>query len=372
MGQISGINASSITSIAGVAVANISYVGPVSAAALGLGGGSIAPGNFPYSFVPGSETITGATFSKASDIEQPSDYKILGAQRGFAYDTNPTFQLSNISSKFYNIGGEGVQSYVISQWVRVNNFPSHDNKFGSSARKKRTALARYDFKTSSDTNLSTGYIEFGAVAPYYTNGVDFKKKYKFSYNPFSFGVCISNYKHPITLYTDYQFELGTWYMLSVEIQFEGGIINEPSIAKNVKMWVNGTNVNTALFLGKPWSTKVKNNTNRNKGNSGGARLGNIFANIPGFKDYYLNSIYNQSQWNLTFKSFVNIFEMNHASFSPVTKYEPDYNNGTNQPVVNSNIVNKNSYVDFGELNIYDVFTGNSVEEMYGVTFGHYT
>jgi len=39
MGQISGVNASSITSIAGVAVANISYVGPTSAATLGLGGG---------------------------------------------------------------------------------------------------------------------------------------------------------------------------------------------------------------------------------------------------------------------------------------------------------------------------------------------
>ena len=39
MGQISGVNAASITSIAGVAVANISYVGPVSAATLGLGGG---------------------------------------------------------------------------------------------------------------------------------------------------------------------------------------------------------------------------------------------------------------------------------------------------------------------------------------------
>ena len=39
MGQISGINAQSITSIAGVQVASISYVGPVSAAALGLGGG---------------------------------------------------------------------------------------------------------------------------------------------------------------------------------------------------------------------------------------------------------------------------------------------------------------------------------------------
>jgi hypothetical protein len=39
MGQISGVDAALITSIAGVAVANISYVGPTSAAAIGLGGG---------------------------------------------------------------------------------------------------------------------------------------------------------------------------------------------------------------------------------------------------------------------------------------------------------------------------------------------
>jgi hypothetical protein len=39
MGQISGINAQSITYIAGVPVASISYVGPISAATLGLGGG---------------------------------------------------------------------------------------------------------------------------------------------------------------------------------------------------------------------------------------------------------------------------------------------------------------------------------------------
>lgn len=48
MGQISGVNASSITSIAGVAVANISYVGPVSAATLGLGGGGKTFGDNPF------------------------------------------------------------------------------------------------------------------------------------------------------------------------------------------------------------------------------------------------------------------------------------------------------------------------------------
>jgi hypothetical protein len=41
MGQISGVNAQSITYIAGVPVASISYVGPISAATLGLGGGGL-------------------------------------------------------------------------------------------------------------------------------------------------------------------------------------------------------------------------------------------------------------------------------------------------------------------------------------------
>jgi len=39
MGQISGVDAALITNIAGVTVANISYVGPTSAASIGLGGG---------------------------------------------------------------------------------------------------------------------------------------------------------------------------------------------------------------------------------------------------------------------------------------------------------------------------------------------
>ena len=39
MGQISGVDAALITSIAGVAATSISYVGPISAATLGLGGG---------------------------------------------------------------------------------------------------------------------------------------------------------------------------------------------------------------------------------------------------------------------------------------------------------------------------------------------
>ena len=51
MGQISGVNASSITNIAGIAVANISYVGPTSAATLGLGGGG--GGGTPKSFSTG-------------------------------------------------------------------------------------------------------------------------------------------------------------------------------------------------------------------------------------------------------------------------------------------------------------------------------
>lgn len=373
MGQISGIQASLITNIAGIQAANISSIGPVSAATLGLGGGSVAPGNFPYSFIPGSDTVSGAVFSKASDVSNPSGYKILGPERFEDSDGNSTFELSNISSKFYNLDAENLQSFTISQWVRVNNFPKRSRN-GGFIRKKRTSLARYDFKSTTTEGLSQGYIEFGATAPYYTNGVDFSKKYQYTYEPFSFGVCISNGKHPITLYTDYKFQLGTWYMLTVQVTLSApGDFTNPTAAKSVKLWINNQVENTALFLGKPWSTKVKSkyyNDNRNRGNSGGSRLGNIFANIPEFKDYYLNSIYNQPQWSLTFKSFVNIFEMNHASFSPVKRFNTS-NTGNVQPTYNSSMVNRNSYVDFGELNIYDSLNGFNTQELYGATFNHY-
>jgi hypothetical protein len=374
MGQISGVNTQSITNIAGIPVANISYVGPVSSAALGLGGGGISPANFPYKFTPGA-TVTGATFTKAEDVSNPASYKILGANRGDdSFSKNPTFELSNITNKIYNLSLEEATStsYTISQWVKINNFPKRSRN-GVYIRKKRTALSKYDFKTSSIGGLSDGYIEFGAMAPYYTNGVNFEKKYQYQFAPLSFGVCISNYKHPVTLYTDYRFQLETWYMLTVEI-FINGTPDSNELTKNVKLYVNGEVQNTAIFFGKPWSLKVKSksyNKNRNHGNSGGARLGNIFANIPEFKDYYLNSIYNQPEWDLIFKSFVNILEMNHASFSPVTLYEPGNNNGIITPTFKSGVTSSNSSVDFGELNIYNSYNGSNVSEMYNATFSYY-
>jgi hypothetical protein len=61
MGQISGVNAELIRSIAGVAVANISYVGPTSAATLGLGGGGGLTMTVEFWFNTGQACINGAS-----------------------------------------------------------------------------------------------------------------------------------------------------------------------------------------------------------------------------------------------------------------------------------------------------------------------
>jgi hypothetical protein len=364
MGQISGVNASTITSIAGVAVANISYVGPISTATIGLGGGgSKTPSDFPYSFIPSTDVL-GANIAIASDIGSIYNYSITGAQRDDDLNNlikNPTIELKNIGSKFYNLNIDGLQKYVISQWVKINNFPRKLNQ-GHEVRKKRTSISRYDFKDTNVPGLTSGFIEFGAIAPYYTDGVNFEGLYKGVFSPFSFGVCISNYKHPVSLYTDYSFQLETWYMLSVEITFEAGTINQADSVKGVRLWVDNKAQQTALFLGKPWRNRITNygKNNINKGNSGGLRRGNIFANVPGFLDYNKNSIPSSEWHSIYFNSFVNITEMNYASFSPIKYFDsnnPNFiNNSIHQPhsysTSTSNAAVYNSRIDFGALNIY--------------------
>jgi hypothetical protein len=363
MGQIMGVDASLITNIAGVAASSISYIGPISAATLGLGGGgSKTPSDFPYSFTPGTNVL-GANIAIASDrgsIDLTNN-SITGAQRDDDLNNlikNPTIELKNIGNKFYNLNIDGLQKYVISQWVKINNFPRKLYK-GNPVRKKKTSISRYDFKDTNIPGLTSGFIEFGAIAPYYTDGVNFEGLYKGVFSPFSFGVCISNYKYPVSLYTDYSFQLETWYMLSVEITFEAGAVNQAESVKGVRLWVDDKAQPTALFLGKPWGNKIKNTgkTNRNKGNSGGARSGNIFANVPGFLDYNKNSIPSSELHNIYFNSFVNIAEMNYASFSPIKRFNLDtINNGIHQPLsystLSTNAAVYNSRIDFGALNIY--------------------
>ena len=88
MGQISGVDANLITNIAGVAVANISYVGPTSAVTLGLGGGGGTAKTF-------SDTLSGDP--QDSCVNGPSSQT-----RTLYYDsgTNTVYTDSGLTTPF--------------------------------------------------------------------------------------------------------------------------------------------------------------------------------------------------------------------------------------------------------------------------------
>jgi hypothetical protein len=363
MGQISGVNTQSITSIAGIPVANISYVGPLSSAALGLGGGSKQPSSFPYTFIPGNDAA-GAYFLTSGTV---SENKILGNANVNDVNINtPTFQLKNFTSKFYNVEGS-LNRYTISQWVKIDNFPRKQHN-ESIIRKKRTSISRYDFMSGGE-GLTNGFIEFGAIAPYYRD-IDNNYLYQYQVEPFSFGVCIGfDSGYMISLYTDYKFQLETWYMLTVEFTSEN--FNDPTTYKNVSMYVDNNKEYTGLFLGKPWSSKaLQRNKRINNYNRTAGFDEQHLAVFPGFKLFNLDGLKATQTWNLLFNNFVNIYEMNYASFSPICGIVNNNINTTNAGVYNNfNITKLNSRINFGRI---DISGGDvNIEELYSNTANQY-
>ena len=114
MGQISGVNAELIRSIAGVAVANISYVGPTSAATLGLGGGGGLTMTVEFWFDTGQACINGAS----SILESGYQTLYLNSENNTFYtDSSYTsvysppadaYFWSQTNNSWYFINGKGV------------------------------------------------------------------------------------------------------------------------------------------------------------------------------------------------------------------------------------------------------------------------
>ena len=114
MGQISGVNAELIRSIAGVAVANISYVGPTSAATLGLGGGGGLTMTVEFWFDTGQACINGAS----SILESGYQTLYLNSENNRFYtDSSYTsvysppadaYFWSQTNNSWYFINGKGV------------------------------------------------------------------------------------------------------------------------------------------------------------------------------------------------------------------------------------------------------------------------
>lgn len=139
MGQISGVNAELIRSIAGVAVANISYVGPTSAATLGLGGGGggvkvfssepfeqglRACNDGPLSIIKGNtQTLykNGETFYYDAEFTYPFDG---GGNWWYDGTDNISYQIGN-EGNFFNIfncgGGDSLKTFANFIWENTES-----------------------------------------------------------------------------------------------------------------------------------------------------------------------------------------------------------------------------------------------------------
>ena len=250
-------------------------------------------------------------------------------------------------------------------WVRLVEFPTKYEGTGGfqrsneqTTKSKRAALARFDFKTNPATNHDNGYIEFGAMAPYYIDS-DNVYNYKSVFSPISFGAAICTQTYIQTVYTDYKFNLNEWYLITLQIK-GNSTFNNIQQTLNVKMFVNDSQENIASCLGIAWRQKNNRPPIRK-------RYQGIVASQPGFANRATGgTIYNSSSLNLLFNNFFNLSKLNYASFSPIKIFGPVYsnsNNGINSPTnssPNSSFYKMSSSVNFGQLYIYTKPFNNSI------------
>lgn len=366
MGQIIGVDTSLVTNIAGINASEISKIGEIETEYIDekgnpvklFTGAGVKSTNLPYIFIPGN-TIVGAEFEKSNDASEPSSNKVTGAAR--TDDTNnvgPTAKLNNFKNKLYKLPKTtDIQTFAISQWFKINDFPRHINN-NNVVRKKATSISRYDFKSPGVSDvLSAGYIEFGAISPYYRKSDD-SKPYKGTYTPFSLGVFIYNGKYPISLYTDYTYQLNTWYMMTLKI--EGDLTNTDRKQQLLlTLYINENIISTAIYQGRLWSQKQRSKSGRRSKKQ-------VIATSPEFLDFYNNTVISKTTHGINFKKFLNLFEMNYVSFSPTVTFSN--NNGINQPGGKNGFPFTNSRIDFGRLNIDQ---NDTPLELYNTTVENY-
>ena len=334
-----------------------------------------------FTYQPGQTTIfNNFTASLASDVNPASRGSFIGPRRKSQQDPSvfddqsnintgqPVIEIANIGNSIYNLDVSQTSTYTVSLWVRLVQFPSKYERTQGPQRasklptkSKRAALARFDFKANPATNHGNGYIEFGAMAPYYLNSAG-NYTYKSVFSPISFGAAICTRTYIQTVYTDYKFNLNEWYLITLQI--EGSATFDTRLQNlNVKMFVNNSQENIASCLGIAWR---QNSSYGNTGDEYRKRYQGKVAAQPGFVNRATGgTIYNSSSLNLLFNNFFNLSKLNYASFSPIKIFGPvssNPNNGINPPINSSpttSFYKMSSSVNFGQLYIYNKPFNNS-------------
>jgi hypothetical protein len=335
-----------------------------------------------FTYQPGQTTIfNNFTASNAPDVSPPSQGCFTGPRRKSTnastifddrdnnYAGQPVLEIANLESSIYNLNASQTNTYTISLWVRLVQFPSkyyntkgYDRESDQNIKSKRAALARFDFRNTPETGHKNGYIEFGAMAPYYRD-FDNVYSYKSVFSPIAFGAAICGVKHMNTVYTDYKFNLNEWYLITLQLK-GATTFNNISQSLNIKMFINGVQENIASCLGVAWrqtNFRGKSRPSIKKRNEG------TVAAQPGFANRATGGqIYNASSISLSYFNFFNLSALNYASFSPIKGFgsvNASPNNGSYQPIIpaqHTSFYKFSSSVNFGQLYIYNKPFDNSI------------
>ena len=339
-----------------------------------------------FTYQPGQTTIfNNFTASNAPDVSPASQGCFTGPRRKNSeytevyddtnsvenYQGRPTLSLQNITNSVYNLNTASTNTYTVSLWVRVVQFPT---KYSNTAaykndpgdpefvtKSKRAVLAKFDYSYSGAGNQYNGFIQFGAMAPYYKN-FSGTPNYKSVFAPISFGAAICCAKYQASVYTDYKFNLNEWYLLTIQLESNSNF-STTSQTLNVKMFVNNSQENIAKCLGIAWKQNSKG-TSRVKRSQG------IVAGQPGFYNCATGgTVSNASSQSITYNYFMNLARLNCISYSPILQFGNNgvgfgSNNSSNQPVqssvYHSSTLQVGSSINFGQTYIYNTTFNSSL------------
>jgi hypothetical protein len=350
--------------------------------------------NLMFTYQPGGSTpFNNFTASLAEDAAAPKKGAVQGPRRvnptyTSTYDDRnsnnsriPTLSLQNIASSVYDLNTANTNTYTLSLWVKVVEFPTkygstqserhqqypvyYDGTSGLVTKSKRAALARFDYSYSGTGNQFNGFIQFGAMAPYYKNASG-TPNYKSVFSPISFGVAICCRHYQASVYTDYKFNLNQWYLLTIQLQSNSTFASFAQTL-DVKMFVNNSQENIAKCLGVAWS--------QNKGSldSGGGyqlpkRINGLVAGQPGFYNCATGgTVSNASSQSITYNYFMNLARLNCISYSPILQFGGLHYNGNDGNATpyqfggyGSNLCQVGSSINFGQTYIYNTTFNSSL------------
>jgi len=228
----------------------------------------------------------------------------------------PTLQLLKNSGNSYigNPDAANSKYYSASVWVKIIDFPNKfETKPGWSTnevniRKKKTKIVRLVYKPNYNVWIEkSGCIDFGAMGPYYWYDGD--TPYRGSFSPISLGVAMkfpySNGKNSMnfSLYSDYIYSLNTWYLITVLFESNGNqLLN--SLDNNISLYINSTNIKSALFYGDIYNNRA-------------GRFYNQIAGAPDFMNKTLGMIPNHFTHNLISEGIINFNQLREVLYSPI-------------------------------------------------------